>query len=56
MYTESDKLLSGRKMLEWQRFLEKAALKPDLDTDQTVTVWDEGELIACGSRKGNLLK
>lgn len=56
MYTESDKQLSGGKKLQWEQFLARAALKPDTDTDQTVTVWDEGELIACGSRKGNLLK
>ena len=56
MYTESSKLLSGGKLAQWQRFLAAAALKADTDTDQTVTVWDEGEIIACGSRKGNLLK
>lgn len=56
MYTESSSLLTGRKLEQWQRFLAAAALKPDADTDQTVTVWDEGEIIACGSRKGNLLK
>ncbi len=56
MYTESSNLLTGRKLEQWQRFLAAAALKPDTDTDQTVTVWDDGEIIACGSRKGNLLK
>lgn len=56
MYTESSNLLSGRKQEQWQRFLAAASLKPDTDTDQTVTVWDAGEIIACGSRKGNLLK
>lgn len=56
MYTESSKALSGRKLEQWQRFLAAAALKADTDTDQTVTVWDGDALIACGSRKGNLLK
>ena len=56
VYTESSRLLSGRKLEMWQRFLAAAALKADTDTDQTVTVWDDGEIIACGSRKGNLLK
>lgn len=56
MYTESDQTLSGQKKAAWERFLAAAALKPDTDTDQTVTVWDEGQIIACGSRKGNLLK
>lgn len=56
MYTESDKVLTGKKKAAWEQFLSRAALKPDTDTDQTVTVWDDGELIATGSRKGNLLK
>lgn len=56
MYTESSRLLSGSKLEKWTRFLSAAALKADTDTDQTVTVWDDGEIIACGSRKGNLLK
>ena len=56
MYTESAKLLTGRKGEIWRRFLRAAALNPDEDLDQTVTVWDAEELIACGSRKGNLLK
>lgn len=56
MYTESNSRLSGQKLQQWQHFLAAAALKADTDTDQTVTVWDDGEIIACGSRKGNLLK
>ena len=56
VYTESSRLLSGSKLEKWTRFLSAAALKADTDTDQTVTVWDDGEIIACGSRKGNLLK
>lgn len=56
MYTESNRQLSGQKQVKWQRFLAAAALKADTDTDQTVTVWEDDEIIACGSRKGNLLK
>lgn len=56
MYTESDRILSGNKRAVWERFLAASALTPDADTDQTVTVWDDEKLIACGSRKGNLLK
>lgn len=56
MYSESEKQLTGRKRTLWEAFLARAALKPDEDLDQTVTVWDEGEIIATGSRKGNLLK
>lgn len=56
MYTESAKTLTGKKRSDWERFLASASLKPDIDTDQTVTVWDDDEMIASGSRKGNLLK
>ena len=56
MYTESAKTLTGKKRSDWERFLAAASLKPDTDTDQTVTVWDEEGIIATGSRKGNLLK
>ena len=56
MYTESVKAPAGEKREAWIRFLQKAGLKAEEDTSQTVLVWDEGELIAAGSRKGNLLK
>jgi [citrate (pro-3S)-lyase] ligase len=41
---------------QWETLLTKAGLTPDRDTDQTVTVWEQEEMIATGSRKGNLLK
>lgn len=56
MYTESVKMPVGEKKEAWRRFLARAGLKPEEDTEQTVLVWDEGSIIACGSRKGNLLK
>lgn len=56
MYTESVKMPAGEKKEAWRRFLAKAGLKMEEDTEQTVLVWDEGSIIACGSRKGNLLK
>lgn len=56
MYTESVKQLSGGKRAEWERFLAAAGLKAEQDTEQTVLVWDEDRLIACGSRRENLLK
>lgn len=56
MYTESVKRPAGEKREKWLRFLQIAGLKAEEDTHQTVLVWDEGELIATGSRKGNLLK
>ncbi len=56
MYTESVKVPMGEKREIWRQFLERAGLKPEEDTEQTVLVWDEDDLIATGSRKGNLLK
>lgn len=41
---------------KWEALLTKAGLTPDRDADQTVTLWEQEELIATGSRKGNLLK
>ena len=43
-------------LTKWETLLAKAGLTPDRDTDQTVTVWEQEDLIATGSRKGNLLK
>lgn len=48
--------LQGRKLALWQAFLRKADLEADAETEATVLVWDEGELIATASRQGNLLK
>ncbi len=41
---------------QWEALLIKAGLHPDPDAEQIATVWEEEELIATGSRKGNLLK
>lgn len=40
----------------WTEFLSRAGLNTDETVEQTVLVWDNDELIACGSRQGNLLK
>ncbi len=48
--------LQGSKVNIWSDFLAKAGLAADTDAAQTVLVWDAGELIATGSRTGNLLK
>jgi len=56
VYTESVKRPAGGKREKWIRFLQCAGLKAEEDTEQTVLLWDEEELIATGSRKGNLLK
>lgn len=56
MYTESVKALTGTKRDRWIRFLARAGLKAEEDTEQTVLLWDEDQIVACGSRKGKLLK
>jgi len=48
--------LTGQKRNIWQAFLSRAGLEAGTDPEQTVLVWDDGELIATGSRVGNLLK
>lgn len=46
----------GRKRELWTEFLTRAELEPDLQVERTLLVWDQDELIATGSRQGNLLK
>ena len=48
--------LRGSKVNIWRDFLKKAGLAVQEDAQQTVLVWDDGSLIATGSRTGNLLK
>ena len=46
----------GRKQKLWAEFLTRAGLEADLSTERTVLIWDGEDLIATGSRQGNLLK
>ncbi len=46
----------GHKLRIWKDFLTRAGLEAENDTDQTVLIWDDSQLIATGSRKANLLK
>ena len=48
--------LSGEKLNIWKSFLKEAELEADPCCEQTVLVWDEGKLVATGSRDRNLLK
>lgn len=48
--------LQGTKVKIWSDFLARAGLVADSDAEQTVLVWDDEQLIATGSRTGNLLK
>lgn len=48
--------LQGGRKEKWQVFLSRAGLEADEHVESTVLLWDEGEIIATGSRMGNLLK
>lgn len=56
MNIELTKKLQGSKLNKWKIFLSNAHLSPDFQTDSTALVWENDEIIACGSRFGNLLK
>ena len=56
MDVELTSSLSGQKLRLWQDFLAKAGLEPDSQVERTVLIWEDGEIIAAGSRTGNLLK
>ena len=48
--------LQGNKKEHWKNFLKTAGLEADENVESTVLVWEDGELIATGSRQDNLLK
>lgn len=48
--------LRGQKKEIWTRFLAQAGLEADENVQSTVLVWEDGELVATGSRQDNLLK
>ena len=48
--------LKGAKLNTWQAFLAQAGLQADEAVSRTVLVWDEGTLIATGSRQDHILK
>lgn len=48
--------LRGARLRAWQDLLQQAGLEPDSNCDQTILLWDGEQLIAAGSRMGNLLK
>lgn len=55
MYIESTSVLQGTKKAAWAALLAKCGLE-QAQTEHTVLVWEEDELIATGSREGNILK
>ena len=48
--------LQGQKKRLWEAFLQKAGLEPDAQVEKTCLVWEDEQIIATGSRQGNLLK
>lgn len=56
MDIELTRCLQGAKREKWISFLKKAGLEPDEQVQSTVLIWEDGELIATGSRQDNLLK
>lgn len=48
--------LIGADLEQWKILLRRAGLEPDTDSDSTVLIRDDGELIAAASRRENLLK
>ena len=48
--------LYGEKLNKRNALLCDNGLQPDTDVEQTALLWDDGNLIAVGSRAGNLLK
>ena len=55
MYIESVPILRGAKKAAWTSLLARCGLE-SAQAEHTVLVWDEDELIATGSRDGNILK
>ena len=49
-------LLQGARKNKWCSLLQSANLSPDGQLDSTVLVWEDENLIATGSRWGNILK
>ena len=48
--------LQGQKKRLWQDFLAKAGLEADENLQATVLVWEDGQIIATGSRQDHILK
>lgn len=48
--------LSGRKRELWNDLMVRSGLEPDTHAEVTVLIWEGEQLVATGSRLGNLLK
>ena len=56
MYVELAGKLQGEKLRKWEALLLSTGLTPEEKPEKTVLVWEGEELLATGSRIGNLLK
>lgn len=56
MDIEQTGVLTGSKRAQWVALLNRAGLVPEEPLQSTVLIWEEGELVATGSRQDNLLK
>ena len=56
MYQELLRSFTGGELEKWKNFLSRAGLQPDTNWDTTVLLKEDGQILGCGSRKGNLLK
>lgn len=48
--------LQGQKKKLWQEFLARAGLEADEHLQATVLIWEDGQIIATGSRQDHILK
>lgn len=56
MDTELLPRISGKKRQLWSEFLKRADLQADDAVETTALIWQDGDIIATGSRQGNVLK
>ena len=56
MNLETVSRMSGSKLEQWKNLMTISGLHVESRPERTVLVWDDGELIAAGSRDANILK
>lgn len=56
MHVESLRRLHGENQEKWRALLTATGLSPEEQPETTVLVWQDNDLVATGSRIGNLLK
>jgi len=56
VYPEIMDAMRQPRQTQWEHFLRRAGLEPDLSCEQTVLLVEYGQILACGSRSGNVLK